>query len=127
MVLQFVGFLAGWNHAGLGMGGAVLGGLIATYFTFLPSFAWILLCGPSVERVRGEPRIAGALAAVTAAVVGVMANLGVWFAVEVIRDPWSLGIAVAAFFASVRLRWGVAAVVLGAAGLSLIRHVAGLG
>ncbi len=127
MVLQFVGFLAGWNHAGLGVTGAVIGGLVATYFTFLPSFAWILLGAPSIERMRGDSRVAGALAAVTAAVVGVMANLGVWFAMEVIRDPWSVGIALGAFLAVARFGWGVAAVVLAAAGLSVLRHLGGLG
>jgi chromate transporter len=84
MVLQFVGFFAGWNEAhDLGWAGAAIGALTATYFTFLPSFALIFLFAPWMEGIRRISSLAGALAAVTAAVVGVMLNLALWFAGQV--------------------------------------------
>ena len=84
MVLQFVGFFAGWNHAReLGWLGAVTGALTATYFTFLPSFALIFFFAPWMERIRRIRHLSGALSAVTAAVVGVMLNLALWFAGQV--------------------------------------------
>jgi chromate transporter len=82
LVLQFVGFLAGFRQDG------VLGGIAASmltlWVTFLPCFAWIFLCAPYVERLHDAPRLKGALAAVTAAVVGVIANLALWFGLRVV-------------------------------------------
>ncbi|PZW40041.1 chromate transporter [Humitalea rosea] len=77
LVLQFVGFLAG--HAGGGFGWAVAGAALTLWVTFLPCFAWIFLCAPLIERLRDRPRLAAALGGVTAAVVGVIANLALWF------------------------------------------------
>jgi len=78
IVLQFMGFMAGWNHPGaLGQGtSAVLAALLAAWATFLPSFVFIFLGAPHVERVTRVPRLAAALAAITAAVVGIIATLG---------------------------------------------------
>ncbi len=82
LVLQFVGFLAGWRDSGAW--GAVAGAGLTLWVTFLPCFAWIFLGAPYVERMHGHAKLAGALAAVTAAVVGVIANLAIWFALRVL-------------------------------------------
>jgi chromate transporter len=81
LVLQFVGFLAGFREAGVV--GGVAAGLLTVWVTFAPCFAWIFLGAPFVERMHNEPRLKGALAGVTAAVVGVIANLALWFALRV--------------------------------------------
>jgi len=82
LVLQFVGFLAGWREAGLA--GGLLGGLLTVWVTFAPCFALIFLGAPYVERMHAAPRLKGALAGVTAAVVGVIGNLALWFALHVL-------------------------------------------
>ncbi|MGX9963037.1 chromate efflux transporter [Roseomonas sp. F4] len=82
LVLQFVGFLGG--HAALGIWGGVLASLLALWVTFTPCFAWIFLGAPFVERLHAEPRLKAALAGVTAAVVGVIANLALWFGLRVL-------------------------------------------
>lgn len=82
MVLQFVGFMAGWNNpvAGLSpLASGVIGALITTYATFLPSFLFIFLGAPYIESLRGNKWLGGALSAVTAAVVGVILNLTLVF------------------------------------------------
>jgi len=86
MVVQFVGFMAGWNFSGpfSPLVGAVIGSLVATYFTFLPCFLFIFLGGPYIEKFRGNPRLNGALSSITAAVVGVVLNLAVWFGMHVL-------------------------------------------
>ena len=88
-VVQFVGFLASFREAG-GMNpylAGVLGAVLVTWVTFTPSFLWIFLGAPWIERLRGNAVLAGALAAITAAVVGVIANLSIWFALHVLfRD-----------------------------------------
>ncbi len=127
MVLQFVGFMAGWRHAtDLGLTGAILGGLTATYFTFMPCFLWIFLGAPYVEQSRGNRALAGALATITAAVVGVVLNLAVWFGIQVLIpggrgiDWFALGVAAVAFVGMQRFRWDIISVVGGAAGLGLL-------
>lgn len=85
LVTEFVGTLAAWRHGGgppLAM--AALGALVSLWATFVPCFIWIFAGAPYLERLNAEPRIASALAAVTAAVVGVIANLTVWFALHVL-------------------------------------------
>jgi chromate transporter len=89
MVLQFVGFLAAFRDAGpLALGGlppllaGTLGGLLATWVTFVPSFLAVFLGAPFMERLRGSRPLAGALSAVSAAIVGVILNLAVWFALH---------------------------------------------
>lgn len=88
MVMQFVGFLAAYREAGwaVPLAAAALGGLLATWVTFAPCFAWIFLSAPFVEDLRGNIRLAAALRAVTAAVVGVILNLAVWFGFHVLFD-----------------------------------------
>ena len=94
MVVAFVGFLGGWSKALLGpealFAAAVVGASVATFFTFLPSFLFILAGGPLVERTRGDLALAAPLAAITAAVVGVILNLAVFFAWRVL---WPLSTA----------------------------------
>ena len=79
MVLQFVGFLAAYRHAG-GLLAGIAGGLLATWVTFTPCFLWIFVGAPYIEQLRGAKALTGALSAITAAVVGVILNLAVWFA-----------------------------------------------
>jgi chromate transporter len=79
MVVQFVGFLAAFRNAG-GLLAGVAGGLLATWVTFAPCFLWIFVGAPYIERLRGAKALTGALSAITAAIVGVILNLAVWFA-----------------------------------------------
>jgi len=82
MVLQFVGFVAAWQNPGdlPPLYAAILGALITTWVTFLPSFLFVFLGAPIVEGMGERPALASTLTAVTAAVVGVILNLAVWFA-----------------------------------------------
>jgi chromate transporter len=85
LVTEFVGFLAGYRHGGepkLAFG--LLGAAITLWATFAPCFLWIFTGAPYVERLSANPRLAGALAGVTAAVVGVILNLSLWFALHVL-------------------------------------------
>jgi chromate transporter len=84
MVLQFVGFMAAFRDAGglPPMLAATLGGLLATWVTFVPCFLWIFAGAPYIETMRGNKALAGALSAITAAVVGVILNLSIWFALH---------------------------------------------
>ncbi|MBR0700358.1 chromate efflux transporter [Bradyrhizobium diazoefficiens] len=84
MVLQFVGFMAAYRDpSGLSpMFAATLGGLLATWVTFTPCFLWIFVGAPYIERLRGNTGLAGTLSAITAAVVGVILNLSIWFALH---------------------------------------------
>ena len=86
MVTQFVGFLAAWRAPGAlpPLLAATLGGLLTTWVTFVPCFLWIFFGAPFVEVLRGNKALAAALAAITAAVVGVILNLAVWFALHVL-------------------------------------------
>jgi chromate transporter len=86
MVLQFVGFLGAFRHPGAlpPLFAGTLGGLLATWVTFVPCFLWIFLGAPYVERLRQNPALSGALTAITAAVVGVILNLAIWFAVHTV-------------------------------------------
>jgi chromate transporter len=89
MVLQFVGFMAAFRDPGTlpPMLAGTLGGLLATWVTFTPCFLWIFLGAPFIETMRGNKGLAGALTAITAAVVGVILNLSIWFALHtVFRD-----------------------------------------
>ncbi len=84
MVTQFVGFLAAFREAtGLPpLLAATLGAILATWVTFVPCFLWIFAGAPFVERLRGNRALSAALAAITAAVVGVILNLALWFAIH---------------------------------------------
>ncbi len=93
LVTQFVGMLAGFAQSG--PSGALAAGLLALWVTFTPCFLWIFLAGPYLEALSEQPRIAGALRAITAAVVGVIANLSVWFALHVLFDRVAPGVTLA--------------------------------
>jgi chromate transporter len=145
MVTQFVGFLAAFREPGL-MNPYVAGtlaGLLTTWVTFLPCFLWIFLGAPFIERLRGNRALSGALSAITAAVVGVILNLAVWFGLHVLFrevvemriDPLSLDVPqlvsldtaalilfIAAAIALFRFRIGVVATLLGAAGAGASWH-----
>lgn len=81
LVTEFVGFLAAWNQGGFWLG--LLGAGVALWATFAPCFLWILAGAPYIEWITAQPRLRGALAAISAAVVGVMLNLAIWFALHV--------------------------------------------
>jgi chromate transporter len=84
MVTQFVGFMGAFRQAtGLNpLLAATLGGMLTTWVTFVPCFLWIFLGAPFVERLRGNQALSAALATVTAAIVGVILNLAIWFALH---------------------------------------------
>lgn len=86
MVTQFVGFMGAFRNSWTldPMLAGVLGGLLTTWVTFAPCFLWIFVGAPFVERLRQNRMLSAALAAITAAVVGVILNLAVWFALHVL-------------------------------------------
>jgi chromate transporter len=129
MVLQFVGFLGAYRNPGAvhPLVAATLGGLLATWVTFIPCFLWIFLGAPFIERLRNNKAVAGALSAITAAVVGVILNLAIWFAIHTLfrsatpiaagpfrfdapvfasLDPWALLLSTAAIVAVLRFKTG---------------------
>ncbi|MGE3915561.1 MAG: chromate efflux transporter [Hyphomicrobiaceae bacterium] len=148
LVTEFVGFLAAFRHGGgppLAMG--LLGAAVALWATFAPCFLWIFAGAPYIERLNTQPRLKSALSAITAAVVGVILNLAVWFALHVffgavhrvtagplrlwLPDPATLDwriVALAAVSGWLLLRqhWGIAPVLAVAAGLSLAMRGLGL-
>ena len=149
MVLQFVGFMAGFRTAGweAPLLTGTLGGLLATWVTFAPCFAWIFLGAPFIERLRANRALGAALSAVTAAVVGVIANLALWFALHLLwrgvarvsLGPVSLDlpqittldlpatvIAALAIWALFKRGWSMAAVLAGSVGLGVLAHLSGL-
>ena len=82
LVTEFVALLAGYAQAGVA--GALAAGMVALWVTFTPCFLWIFLAGPYLEVISAQPRLVGALQAIAAAVVGVIANLTLWFALHVL-------------------------------------------
>ena len=127
MVLQFVGFMGGWNQPGAlsQVLSGTLGALITTWVTFVPCFLWIFLGAPYIERLRGNAKLTAALSAVTAAVVGVVLNLAVWFGLHVVFPPdravdwFAVAASTVAFVGMLKWKWDVVAVILvsGMAGL----------
>ncbi len=131
MVVQFVGFVGAWqNPDGLSpLLAATLGAFITTWTTFTPCFLWIFLGGPYIEKLRGNEKLTTALSAITAAIVGVILNLAVWFALHVFFpqphtvDWFALAIALVAFVGMARWKWSVIPVVLGAGALGLVYRI----
>ena len=142
MVVAFVGFVGGWVRQVFGPESLALAGMagaaVATFFTFLPSFLFILAGGPLVETTHDQLRFTAPLTGITAAIVGVIVNLAVFFAWHVFwprgwsggamggADGIALAIGVAAAVALFRFKAGVIPTILacGAAGL-LARLAAG--
>jgi chromate transporter len=136
MVVTFVGFVGGWTRQVLGPDalflGAALAALVVTWFTFLPSFIFILAGGPLIEATHGRLGFTAPLTAITAAVVGVIASLAIFFIGHIARAPDS-GIDVAALvlvavaaLALFRFKLGVITVIAGCAVAGLLLRTAGL-
>jgi chromate transporter len=115
MIVAFVGFVGGWTHALFGAAalplGGIAGALVASLFTFLPSFVFILAGGPLVESGRGNVRLTGPLTAISAAVVGVIASLAVFFGQHVFfpggqLQPAAIVIGAVASIALLRFKLG---------------------
>src|SRR5829696_5219275 len=139
LVTEFVGFFAGYRRAG-GFAGGLAAAAITLWVTFAPSFLMIFVSAPYIERLRSVPRLASALSAITAAVVGVILNLTIWFGVHVLFssvqtrslgmwvDPMSVNVAavillILAAFLLLRLHLGIVLtlVTCAASGLLLVR------
>jgi chromate transporter len=132
MVVAFVGFVGAWTKAAFGPEALALAGCagaaVATFFTFLPSFLFILLGGPLVESTHGNLRFTAPLTGITAAVVGVILNLAVFFAWHVLwpqgfsgRFEWfSALVGLAAIVALWRFKSGMIPVILGCGASGLI-------
>lgn len=110
LVTQFVGFLAGYKEMGT-LAGGMAGAAITLWVTFAPCFLWIFAGAPYVESLASRPRLTGALSGITAAVVGVILNLGLWFAFHTLWTNglnWKAAILAAlAAFLLFRLNWGI--------------------
>ena len=137
MVVAFVGFLGGWSHEVLGpeslFMGAALAATVATFFTFLPSFIFILAGGPVVEATHGRLGFTAPLSAITAAVVGVILNLALFFAAHVLWprglqagiDATALFIGAVAALALFRYRVGVLPLLVACAAFGILIQFTG--
>ena len=132
MVLAFVGFMGGWNGGVFGPPGTWIGAaaaaMVVVWFTFLPSFGFILCGAPLVEASRDDLRLGAPLTAITAAVVGVITSLAVFFAGPVLwpagrLDALALVLALLALTLLLRFRWGVLPLIGAAALVGLLRGV----
>ncbi len=128
MVVQFVGFMAGWNFHGnySPVVGGMIGSLVASYFTFLPCFLFIFLGGPYIEKFRGNKKLTCALSSITAAVVGVVLNLAVWFGIHVLFADatgfnwFAAAVGLGSFLALWWGKVGVISVILSAGALGIL-------
>lgn len=148
MVLQFVGFMGAYRDPGAlsPLWAGVMGGLLATWVTFVPCFLFIFLGAPFIEVLRGNKALHGALSAITAAVVGVILNLAIWFAIHTVFrvtypvrgygfgfdmpvlpsvDPWALLLSVGAIVAMFRFKVGMIPTLVVCATAGLVLHLAG--
>ncbi|HSJ15557.1 MAG TPA: chromate efflux transporter [Longimicrobiales bacterium] len=128
-VVQFVGFMGAYRHAGAldPMVAGIIGSVVTTWVTFVPCFLWIFAGAPYIEHLRGRESLSAALSAITAAVVGVILNLALWFGMATLFretrtiggaldmtvpvlptvDPGAVAIGVVAFVVLFGLRWGI--------------------
>ncbi len=133
MVLQFVGFVGAWQNPGnlSPLAAGTIGALITTWVTFLPCFLFVFLGAPHIESLRGKPALSSALTAVTAAAVGVIFNLAIWFAWYALlpvagKPDWFVAVtAVSAWIAMERFGIGVIPVLTACAGLGLVWRIMG--
>jgi chromate transporter len=149
MVLQFVGFMAAFRAPGMlsPLLAGALGGLLATWVTFIPCFLWIFVGAPYIEQLRGNKLLSGALSAITAAVVGVILNLAIWFAIHTVfratlhvaafgasfdapipasLDIWGLVIALGAAIAIFRFKAGMIRTLAASCAVGVVLHALGL-
>lgn len=149
MVVQFVGFMAAFRSPGAlsPMLAGTLGGLLTTWVTFTPCFLWIFLGAPFIEKLRGNKSLSAALSAITAAVVGVILNLALWFAIHSVfgevqpvrgygfafdapvllsADPWALILAATAAVAIFRFEAGMLPTLAACSLAGIVLHLAGL-
>ncbi|MGZ5200543.1 MAG: chromate efflux transporter [Telluria sp.] len=129
MIVAFVGFVGGWTHSLFGPGAqaaaGAAGACVATFFTFIPSFVFILAGGPLVESTRGNLRLTAPLTAISAAVVGVIASLALFFGRHVFYpagqlEPAAIAICVAACVALFRYHVGTIKLILACAVAGLV-------
>ena len=148
MVLQFVGFMAAFRDPGSlsPLVAGTLGGLLATWVTFAPCFLWIFLGAPYIEVLRGNRALSGALSAITAAVVGVILNLAIWFGIHTIFgevrpfawgpfsfdapvwgsvNPWALLLSAAAIVAMFRFKTGMLQTLAATSAAGIALYMAG--
>jgi chromate transporter len=149
MVVQFVGFMAAYRHPGSlpPMVAGTLGGLLATWTTFVPCFLWIGLGAPFIERLRHNKPLNSALAGITAAVVGVILNLAIWFALHTwfretvaLRgygfafdvpalssiNPWAVSLSAAALIAIFRFKAGMIETLAACSIAGILLYLAGV-
>ena len=149
MVTQFVGFMGAYRQPGVldPLVAATFGAVLTTWVTFVPCFLWIFLGAPFVERLRGNRALSAALAAITAAVVGVILNLGLWFALHALFEKveerrfmtgtvdvpvWTslnfaaLVLTIAAIVAVFRFKVGTLPVLAGCAAVGIALRLAGV-
>jgi chromate transporter len=148
MVLQFVGFMAAFRDPGAlsPLTAGTLGGLLATWVTFVPCFLWIFVGAPFIEVLRSDRALSAALSAITAAVVGVIMNLAIWFAIHTIFADvrplgwgpvtfdapvlgsvriWALLLSLAAILAMFRFKLGMLRTLAATSAAGIALHVAG--
>jgi chromate transporter len=148
MVLQFVGFMAAFRDPGTlpPLVAGTLGGLLATWVTFTPCFLWIFVGAPFIEVLRDNKALSGALSAITAAVVGVILNLAIWFAIHTIFtqvqpvawgpirfdapvfgsvNAWALLLSVAAVIAMFRFKVSMAPTLAATSAAGIVLYLAG--
>jgi chromate transporter len=146
-VVQFVGFMGAYRDAGAldPMVAGVLGAVLTTWVTFVPCFLFIFAGAPWIEELRGRPALTAALSGITAAIVGVILNLALWFSIHVIfrvvhelrapplrllvpdwntLDPAALAITAGSVIALFLLRWGMLTTILAAAMAGLLYGMA---
>jgi chromate transporter len=149
MVLQFVGFMAAYRDPGSlsPLVAATAGGLLATWVTFVPCFLWIFLGAPFVEQLRGNRALSGALSTITAAVVGVVLNLAIWFALHTLFrelhpvhfgplqfdapvlgavNGWALLLSAVALVAIFKFKVGMIPTLLGCSAVGIVLYLIGL-
>jgi chromate transporter len=149
MVVQFVGFMAAYRDPGSlpPLLAGTLGGLLATWTTFVPCWLWIGLGAPFIERLRDNKPLSGALAGITAAVVGVILNLAIWFALHTIFretaplrwygigfdmpilasiNPWAFILSLAAIVAIFRFKAGTIQTLAACSAAGILLYLVGL-